>query len=341
MRLGWTTVHFIAGHIFMKKICFLALVVALTSSSAQAGVVLTSRLAAAQAHPDGPDLFAEDQSREVLVDVDNNGRITDGDVIFGFLRIDETSPPSASTGNSLYAIFSQTFNGNPTPTGGVDGSGPYARYEGSFRATTQAGYRVEDLLGALDPGFVDPTAMFAVVEKVGGFSTNLITANQSNGFFVMTDYLNVLRSEGTLDIIGGLSEPGDFFAYETPKFRLGDPVGNIAVIPTVGESFTVATFDAGLSVVQSFMGPAVTFNDVTGTPWELVVSSGTSFGAKNLNNGNFNTNDPNFPLGTDGGFGDKANFALNATVAPEPASVVVWTLLACGTCGVIRFRRRK
>ncbi|HDZ78541.1 MAG TPA: hypothetical protein ENH39_04455, partial [Gammaproteobacteria bacterium] len=140
----------------------------------------------------------QDQSREVYFDANGDGSFGVGDILTGFLRLDDkiSGPNAGPLSNSVYAIFTQQIIS-------VGGSGGDVV---EFGPVTAAGNGLT--LGELGVAGAGANDMIALYSTFGGFSKNLIT--QSPGDRVgstavtMADYLDVILSEGTLDILAGV-----------------------------------------------------------------------------------------------------------------------------------------
>jgi hypothetical protein len=145
----------------------------------------------------------------------------------------------------------------------------------------------------------------------------------------------------SLDAAAGIIQPGDYIAAELENFSAtptnaitvasliaqgsGTPIGNDAGGFTVDYSPGLA-FVAGSQITQ-------TFPTIGNTPAE---------GSKNLFQAGFNAqlyvpNDPN--LGWD--FQDNTHVLLDPLAIPEPASIVVWSVLIAGASWIgMRVRRQ-
>lgn len=143
----------------------------------------------------------EDQSREAFFDTNADGLFGVGDILTGFIRIDDkTAPDAVAINNSIYAIFSQEV---VAVTVGI--GGPAVQFGA---VTSDAGLTLA-ALGVTGAGAAD---MIAVYSVFGGFSTNLILASPGertgSATVTLADYLDLITAEGTLDIIAGI--------YDTP-----------------------------------------------------------------------------------------------------------------------------
>ena len=139
------------------KFAVIAALFALPVSSANAGV-LTSLIGAV---PDGGPLALNDDSRDFFVDVDGSDGVTVGDVLFGVVQIDSTSPPNIDTNNQLYGVFSQTFETVVVDLTDGTASGTFAPTAGKYSLDTLTGLDLND------------DAFVAVFERAGGFQSTL------------------------------------------------------------------------------------------------------------------------------------------------------------------------
>lgn len=321
----------------------------LTFAPASQAASIFSRLFASQPN----NLTFEDDSRELLLDVDGNGGVSPGDVLVGYAAIGNTFNPATGVDNSIYAVFSQTFDG--ATFGSVTNGAGNTRYFGEFTATPSASIAsLDNLLPNLSAsiGGFAPGTMLAFVEVAGGFSQDLITANLPALGNVNGAITNILDAEGSLAFTAGLVNTEDFFAFETaflPPSR--DFVANgIAVTETISSSLILGNFGAGLSMTGNYLGSSVIFNRVIQSEF-FVNGSDTNYGEGELydlaiTNGNFggiNTGDGSDPTALVQGGGmsfiNNADAVVSATIVPEPSSIVAF--LAVGALGVVGARRRR
>ena len=231
------------------------------------GIVMAPLLAAGQVNAapiynaimgtGGAVLLLEDNSRELLVDVDGSGSLSPGDVLVGYIRVDNTSPPSVARDNDIYAVFSQTFDPQTFQSSNVAGG---TRYSGTFIPTPDASpYSLESLLStnAVNLGGFDDSAMIAFIDETGGFSQDLTTADLPPLGNVDGAISSILDAEGTVRFTVGFSDAADFFAFETvPVGGAGQPadfVANPAATQTIPTSQILGNFGAGMSVLDNYM----------------------------------------------------------------------------------------
>lgn len=186
----------------------------------------------------------QDQSREAFVDVNADGNFSVGDVIIGFLRLDnKTQPDSYPLNNRVYSIFSTQV----TKIDYVPGIAMFVK----FGATTTAGLRLSDVVagaGASD--------MFALYSKDTPFSTDLIIASPGDttgngGAPTLADYFKVITSEGTLDMTGGIYDTpvcsgGTSDCWSATSTVSGGGPLSTATIATMPTSVTAANYTAAL-----------------------------------------------------------------------------------------------
>ena len=315
------------------KFAVLAALLALPVSSANAGV-LTSLISGANASP----LQLNDDSRDFFVDLDQSGGVTSGDVLFGVVQIDSTTPPNISTNNQIVGVFSQTFDSiTIDPTNGTA--------SGTFTPTTAVGLTVSDLTGQA----VDSDAFVAIFERAGGFSVDIDSFNIGDVTGV-TDAFSLISSiagEGVFDFSAGFRDgpgaaagplggpdTGDFFGFET-DLALATIDGALTAGPgALGNNIQLGTFGGGLSILDNNLGPGVLFFDDI-----LAVSPfGNTFAELAIQGGTFSAVGPTlendiFPII------NNADFTFRAVV-PEPGTVAIWSGLVAFCVSPRRRRRR-
>ena len=338
---------------------FLLLVQVVAFTSACSAGSMLSRLAGAQPG----NLTLEDGSREQFVDVSGDGFLGAGDALVGFAQIERTFNPSTSTTNNLYAVFSQTFDSATfdsatTPFG-------MTRYWGEFVPTASGsgfGISLDELLpniSAANGGF-DSNAMIAIIEAPGAFSLDLLNADIGGGTNGFTDAIGaiqqILDAEGTLAFTMGLGSDDDFFVFETEFLDAATDfvAGGIGLTESITTGSALGNFGAGLSILDNGLAPFATFNRVVTAnftqnrrgPFDpddpsVIFGSGSLYDASVVN-GNFGgISDGAGGLVNNGGvnFINNADLVVNATVVPEPSSVIAWAMFAVlGTTGFVRRR---
>ena len=312
------------------KFAVLAALFALPVSSANAGV-LTSLI---EAVPGGGPLALNDDSRDFFVDVDSSGGVTAGDVLFGVVQIDSTSPPNIDTDNQLYGVFSQTFDSVVVDITDGTASGTFVPTAGEFSLETLTGLDLNE------------DAFVAVFERAGGFSVDIDSFNIGDveGVIDAETLIDSIVDEGAFDFSAGfrdeasggvgpfgLADTGDFFGFQT-DLSLAAINGALAGGPgAFTNNIQLGSFGGGLSVLDNNLGSVEFFDNLVavspfGNTFAEVTITGGTFSAVGgtLENGIF-------PII------NNADFQINAVV-PEPGSIAIWGSML-GFCGLTRRRR--
>jgi hypothetical protein len=290
----------------------------------------------------GVQNLVQDESRETYVDVNRNGLFDTGDVIFGFIQIQNFAPSGALAGNAVYGVFSQqvtSFSGTSI----------------NFGATTVAGLTLQALTGnAAAPA----GSIASFYDNAAGYSTNLITTALA-GATSMKSYIDFITGNGTLRLTAALSRPSDFLV--SGSSFAGAANSNFIGLPS---NVTVASTGGGLTVVQNNTNFSYASNVTASSPpgyaplildniAQLGISAGTVSGSANAtpipqvwlnaDYGAFNFQQCSSAAGADiaCGFIDKNDFGLAPIRVPEPGSLLLVSGALLGLAGVGRRRKDK
>lgn len=310
------------------KIWVLAGLLALTAQSTQAGI-LDSLISA-----DGIQDTLEDNSRGLIIDLDGDGFVSSGDVIVGLARIDRRSQGLASEtlDDSKQLILAYSFMVDT-----IDPIGPF--FGITYKAVDPSlgtGYSIQELLDDAKEPALSATewaqATFAVLERqfaVAAAANNPVNDVTTAGMTLIDSVMGA-GSGYTLDIIGGLVDPSDFFT----NLITGGPGLSIAAIKAASNSVPIGSVSGGFTdLYRNFGGdllPVEGVNVLTNvsTYHDYTLTGGTLFGYGS------GTNPP-----TNWDYSDKLDVNLNVFV-PEPSSMLVWAGLFGCVVGVRQLRRR-
>jgi hypothetical protein len=175
----------------------------------------------------------EDQDREAYVDVDSSGTISVGDVLVGFVRIDDISTsatPGVPANNQIWAIISNQIV-DADATGNII----------SLGTTVTPGLRLQDITGDANTA----GGMVAVYDFPAPI-TDLIGNPTGTDMEDNTD----LIATGDLRLSLGLGLAGDTFLTVTITPGLPGGIGSsnafLAAVPGIG---TFGAFTGGLDVL--------------------------------------------------------------------------------------------
>jgi hypothetical protein len=311
-------------------------------SSAQAGLLDTYLV------PNAINFF-EDNSREAYFDANNSGFFDAGDVLVGYLRIEQRTAPSVQdTGNTLYAVFSQQV-------AGINASGVV-----SFAPTTVAGLELSSFAAG-----AEANALVALYSGDVGLDLTLVNPGDvsGNGTITLLDYLQAITA-GTLELTAGIAAASDdqFKALVSTTLPL-----STATIAGLSTTSGIASFEAMMSILTN--NTSFSFADVcstgffagiggipAGTCATLQLVTGNVLGAGNAANGEFRDGsefgafqqcDTDPATGTQNntpcGFIDNADINVLPVSVPEPASMILFGfgLAALGMYGRHSRNRKK
>ena len=261
-----------------------------------------------------------------------------GDVVVGYLHIEQRiQPGNQSAGNNVYVAFSQQVVATS-----VVGTATIV----TFAPTTVAGLTMADITGI---GGLSANTMVAVYSAPGaGFSVDLTSgtlppdAVAPLGTVTLADYFAFLRTNGTLELTGGIVDGNDFFAARAAD---ADAAAGVQ-LPTTGQiaasdsTVNIATYGAALSIILnntvfSFGNLNTVFEGIFGTgqiivsgPGSVLGGAGTTpFNAFNVAGliANQQCGSPTATVVC--GFTDNQNIVLApVTRVPEPSSMILFGL---------------
>jgi hypothetical protein len=278
----------------------------------------------------------KDNSRAQIFDADVNGVASDGDIIYGVLRIGDKINPVAeggqfATNQQLIAVFSFKISGSPAvgtpfslvPVKTTDANSAYSIWGGLNSGSA------DPQLQALQSTTEWDKTSIAIMEKV---SANNPTLQNDPSATVLGDIVgddsNAATINGyTVDMLLGIDTLTDFMEASLNSISYATLIGATSPTPLGNEA-------GGLSVLYQSIG-AKDFLPVSITHLDLstTTSHDLTFSANVLGFDNSGS--------TDWATQDNANFRINPTGVPETASVIAWGLLGSVVSAGSLWRRRR
>ena len=350
----------------MRKFTLAALVLACLSASTQAGPIFDNLIVTGAANPDplGGNTL-QDQSRGGIISAAGSAALgiapggfvsstalsagyalATGDIVFGFLDISKNSAPGGKVvpaGSQLDALYSLKVTG-VTPPPNLSATNPASAIV-SFAANTGNAFDLASILSASmkgQPGVVvDGTTGVALIEGKFTDPTTFTAVNGSaldvmkalGGTYAGADagLLGVNAAAKLVDLTTHDAAADSFFQDAITEFGGGSPGTQFGAIYSGANiqsntSGAVLTANVGSTLLGGWGGVQ---NQLTG------VHTAADFGVTISGGALFFSNSDNWS------FSDNASANIRATgFVPEPASMIVWSVMAAGV-GLVARRRRK
>lgn len=306
------------------------LVKALAAAFAVAAMGTASAVTLNQGLTSGVLNTVEDQDREAFIDVDRSGTLSVGDVLIGFVRMDNFLPAGLSASNQVYGILSNQITA-------INVGGDATIF--SLGTTTTNGLRLQDLTG----NSATAGAIVALYDRASPFATDLINA-APGGATSIFDYISFITANGTLRLTAGIVASDDYLMVDNGA---GFPAGvSTSLFPGLLTSVTVNSFTGGLSVIYnntgfSFLDAVPTF-DALGTLHtnQVGIGNGATRGAAGEGREGIWGNAPGWTqclvngVNTPCGFVTDADYFVVPVKIPEPASLALFGVSLLGLFGV-------
>jgi hypothetical protein len=302
-----------------------------------------------------------DDSIETVIDVNGNNKLDAGDVIFGITMVNSQSPPTTTTTQHVYGVFS-------TQVAGVNPNG--TNFDTYFAPTTASGYDLSTLTGGKVKA-TTTTGLIAVFSSDSSIGDLVNAASPASTFNNMTDYINYIVSHSTLDFVAGIdpaqggvsstgptaAQPDYWHGLTQPagaalsgtngllaadNTYLNDPTLSGLALDHYGSADTIAAVDAGMVMVQ--VNDGVTYGKVKNAPGAGNIYTATITGANAFGAGTTDANYSHYSgdlTNAAGGIQDNGTLTIAPTAVPEPSSWALFGLGLSTLAGVVSLRQRR